>query len=241
MSADIQRSVVVKGITRLCHFTPSRNLQHIAARRTGVLATKQLTTEERLAYNATDLERLDGHVNHVCCSIEFPNAWYLARAQQKEVQFPDWVVLLIKPDYLWKDGTLFSPRNAAAGYGANLKAGSDGFEAMYAASVPGAYNRTYARSPLHHPACPTDQQAEVLVEDRILLEDVLAIAVRDADQAATERVRLRINGVDPGDFNFLVAPHMFSAHVLDRVIRQGLRPSETIVLPAGVADDNSHG
>lgn len=236
MTNDIEQLATARNITRLCHFTPSRNLQHIAAGRTGVLSTKSLSEAERAAFNATDLERLDRHTGHVCCSIEYPNAWYFRKARDKDPLFPDWVVLLFRPDYLWHPGTLFSPRNAAAGFGAGLKAGGDGFEAMFAPAVSGAYGRSYTRTPKQRPCCPTDQQAEVLVEDKLLLSDVIAVAVQSSDQAATERARLRVNGMDPNQFTFVIAPHMFNANSLDGVIRFGLTPSETVYSPPGAND-----
>ena len=60
MIEAIRRDAERRGTTRLCHFTPSRNLQHIAANRAGILATGQLTNDERATFNPTDLLRLDG-------------------------------------------------------------------------------------------------------------------------------------------------------------------------------------
>jgi len=113
MNRAILEEAVQRGITRLCHFTPSRNLAHILSGGLGILATKHLKDDERALYNATDLARLDGHEDHICCSIEYPNAWYFDRAKDREPLFRDWVVLLINPRYLWEDGTKFCPRNAA--------------------------------------------------------------------------------------------------------------------------------
>ena len=54
MIARIRDSAARRGVTRLCHFTPSRNLVHIAAGLTGILATARLAEQERAAYTATD-------------------------------------------------------------------------------------------------------------------------------------------------------------------------------------------
>ncbi len=40
MIADIRASAHVRGITRLCHFTPSRNLMHIATDPNGLLVSR---------------------------------------------------------------------------------------------------------------------------------------------------------------------------------------------------------
>lgn len=204
---EIQDQAQLRGIRRICHFTPSRNLQHIAAGGHGILSTKLLTESERSAFNPTDLLRLDNHTGHICCSIEYPNAWYFDRARTNEVLFPGWVVLMIRPDPLWQEGTLFSPRNAAAAGGGYLRSGVDGFNALFADRVSGTGGQTFMRSPKHPPACPTDQQAEVLVADRIKMDDIVAVGVPDLDQAKRERVGLRTNGLDPDAFKFVVAPH----------------------------------
>ncbi len=149
--------------------------------------------------------------------------------QAKDNLFPDWVVLLINPKYLWEDGTLFSPRNAAADYGRYITSGYAGFEGMYADEVVGTRNTVYRRTAQQSPASPTDQQAEVLIQDRILMEDILGVAVKNDEQGLTERARLKTNGVNPDMFRFIVAPHMFNKYDLDRVIKNGTRPPETLV------------
>lgn len=226
---SIVANINARGITRLCHFTPSRNLQHIAAGKVGVLSTANLTKSERGTFNPTDLERLDKRTTHICCSIEYPNAWYFDKARAKEKLFPDWVVLLIKPDYLTAETTLFCPRNAAAEGGRSILKGPDGFEAMYAERIRGAYGKTFHRGPNHLGPCPTDQQAEVLIFDRIHLADIIGVAVQSEDQARTEKVRLKINNIDPGSFRFVVAPHMFDKHALSNMITSGRRADETWV------------
>jgi hypothetical protein len=183
---EIRHECINLGISRLCHFTPSRNLAHIIAGRLGILATARLENSERNVFNATDLNRLDGHKNHICCSIEYPNGWYFSSTRSAEQLFKDWVVLLIKPDYLWQPDTLFCARNAAAGYGRYIQAGIAGFRLLYESSVIGAGNRTIRRGPKHLPTCPTDNQAEVLIPDCIRLSDVFGIVVQNEDQARNE-------------------------------------------------------
>lgn len=223
---DIAQLIAERGITRLCHFTPSRNLQHIAAGKVGVLSTAYLSEPERGTFNPTDLARLDGRTTHICCSIEYPNAWYFDKARGNEKLFPDWVVLLIKPDYLLAETTLFCPRNAAANGGRNILQGPGGFDAMYADRIKGAYNKTYVRSATHLSPCPTDQQAEVLIFDRINMADIVGVAVQTEDQAKTEKVRLKINNIDAEGFKFVVAPDLFNKFALSNLITSGNRAAE---------------
>lgn len=230
MIVEIDEELKRRGIRRLCHFTPSRNLQHIAAGKLGVLSTAALSDEERAAYNPTDLERYDGRKTHICCSIEYPNGWYFARARDKEPLFTDWVVLLLRPQLLAQDGTLFSPGNAAAGGGRHLAEGFKAFQSLFADAVAGK-NANYVRTPQRLPACPTDQQAEVLIEDRIPMEEILGVAVASEKQGLIEMARLRANGVDPAQFHFVSAPHMFNKHQLSAVIQNGATPAEPRIAP----------
>ncbi len=217
-----------RGVTRICHFTPSRNLVHIASGFTGVLATKKLQNDERTVFTPTDLLRLDKHEGYISCSIEYPNAWYFDKAQAKDILFKDWVVLLINPKYLWRDGTLFCPRNAASDYGAGIGKGPDAFNALYADSVQGAYGKVRSRSTNHLPSCPTDQQAEVLIPDQILLDDISGVVVSSDIQAKNEVSRFKYLSVAPNRFRLIVAPILFDKYTLSRYIQSGKRPSEAV-------------
>jgi hypothetical protein len=106
-------------------------------------------------------------------------------------------------------------------------AGLDGFQSLFAPSVLGAYRQARHRGPNHLKCSPTDDQAEVLVKSRIPLADVLGIAVKDESQAKNEIARLRLAGVDPRVFQFVVAPVLFNKYELSGAIRSGKRPAET--------------
>jgi hypothetical protein len=228
MIASVKVEVEKRGITRLCHFTPSRNLVHIVSGQAGILGTKELLEDQRALFTPTDTRRLDGHLECVCCSIEYPNTWYLAKAQEEEVLFPDWVIVLISPKYLWTPGTLFCPRNAAAGYGRYLAEGEIGYRAMFAPSVTGAAGRTRRRAEYHLPCCPTDDQAEVLIPTSIPASDILGIVVRSEAQAKNELARLRLVGVNVDFLNLLIAPELFDRYTLSARIREGVRPIERV-------------
>ncbi|MCL4851634.1 MAG: DUF4433 domain-containing protein [Bryobacteraceae bacterium] len=226
MKIDLAKEITARGITRLCHFTPSRNFGHILATGSGILSTKALQEDERAVYNQTDLQRLDSQPAHICCSIEYPNAWYLDRARAKERIFRDWLLLFLHPQLMLRKGTLFSARNAAAGMGAHLKLGVDGFQRMYADEVVGAYNRTFRRGPHHLSAAPTDQQAEVLIPDQVMRDEILGIAVMSKEQARNEVLRLSILGVSTDGLPIVIAPTLFDKDALNQSIRSGCRPKE---------------
>lgn len=218
----IRDSAARRGITRLCHFTPSRNLAHIATGLSGILASKSLAEAEKAIFNPTDSHRWDSYTDHVCCSIQYPNAWYFRTARTKERLFPDWVVLLIKAHYLWRAGTKFCPRNAAAGHGRTAAEGAAAFEALFAETVEGP--RAFSRGPRHPAFLPTDEQAEVLIPDCIQRQDVLGIAVGDDAQAKREASRLdTLEGNAPP---IAIVPEFFDPHALSRLLRGGKMPQE---------------
>ncbi|WP_454016866.1 DarT ssDNA thymidine ADP-ribosyltransferase family protein [Azospirillum sp. Marseille-Q6669] len=217
----IEEAAKELGITRLCHFTPSRKLAHILVGELGILATRNLTAAERDLFNATDLSRLDGKPECICCSIEYPNGWYFKKARERDPLFKDWVVLFIKPDYLWRDGVFFCPLNAAKAYGGHLRQGYEGFSRLYEGRVAGR-----SRSPGQLSCCPTDDQAEVLIPDRISVSDILGVAVASEQQALLEFARLKQCGYDASRIRFVVAPMLFESHALSGSIRAGRRPDE---------------
>ncbi len=229
MIAAIRAEAEQRGITRLCHLTPFRNLVHIATG-DGLLSTKHLSRAERVAFNQQDLERLDEHPDHICCSIEFPNIWYLRQrrreARGEERLFPDWVCLCLDPRSLWAESTLFCPRNAAAVRGRLVEAGAAAFSGLFAPSVPGAYANVYTRKPARPDACSTDDQAEVLVHRHIPLEDVQQIVVADESQAKRSFIGLTQIGVPEDLFEYVICAEFFAPRLLSSMIAAGRRPVE---------------
>ena len=86
MTYMIRQVATKREITRLCHFTPSRNLVHIATGLEGILSTKHLTDDEKAVFNPTDILRIDGFKDHVCCSLEFPNAG-ISKRHEREMRY----------------------------------------------------------------------------------------------------------------------------------------------------------
>lgn len=213
-----------RGITRLCHFTQSRKLPHILSSPDGVVSTALLseTTEDIL--DSTDPQRLDGYKGHVCCSVEYPNTWYLDKVRGKDPLFRDWVVLLLNPSVLWQEGTLFCPRNAATAYGRLVTPGHQGFSAMFAQQSQGAGGRTFSRRPEMLPGCPTDGQAEVLVARNVPRDRIMAVAVASQEQARIEALRLSLVG-SAVPVKWIVAPGLFNGSWKPATDR-GQRPIE---------------
>lgn len=217
-----------RGITRLAHFTPVRNLVHIATGQ-GLLSTQYLQTHERSHFTQQDLERLDGYPDHISCSIEYPNAYYVQRkrsdARGEGRLFPEWVCLFLIPSHLWRESTLLCRHNAAGARGAHVAAGAEAFREMFANSVD-APSRTWHRQ--LHPLCsPTDAQAEVLVHRRIPFDDVLGLAFADPGQASNTWAMLRQLEAPLAHLRFIVAPEFYAPTQLAVGLSRGRRPVET--------------
>lgn len=228
MSEAIKAEAERREVTRVCHFTNSANLVQILGSPEGICATRRLQRSSTAAYLPTDRQRLDGYDDHVCCSIEYPNAWYLDFSVANEKVFPDWVIIFIRPHCLWSSGTKFSPRNAAAGRGAFVEEGFESFLAMYAPAVLGAGRVERHRSTRHILACPTDDQAEVLIPENVPKSDIIGIGVRNIAQARRELSRLQQLGICSNNLSLIVAPVLFDKRTLAAAIRSGIRPKEEV-------------
>jgi hypothetical protein len=84
----IRQECASRGITRICHFTQSRNLAHIFDDPLGLCSTRTLQ-EHDLPHNPTDTERFDGRNDLICCSIEYPNTYYFIKVREREPLFKD--------------------------------------------------------------------------------------------------------------------------------------------------------
>lgn len=224
-------------ISRLAHFTPARNLVHIATSDDGLKST-QMLLEDRAEFNQQDLQRLDGHPTHISCAIEYPNSYYyknkLGNARGEERIFPNWVCLLLAPDYLWANSTLLCPHNASGKGGISVGSGLEVFMSMFADEIE-APRETWKRQ-AHPDWCPTDAQAEVLVHRQIPLSDVLGIVVESADQAADTHVILQQLGAPVDELPISICGEFYEPSRLAARLRTGERPVEEPWHPPSDAD-----
>ena len=219
---SIREEAAGRCICRLCHFTDSANLVSILSPSQGLRSTAYLRKVRIASSGTTDQWRRDGHPDHVCCSIQFPNAWCFRRIREGR-GYAHGVVLFIEPVYLWQPGTKFCPMNAATDSGRLIGEGPDAFRAMFAETVKG--RRTFTRGPHHPDILPTDEQAEVLVPNSIPRKHITGAAVRDEAQAAREHYDLLDHGITPPPL--VVVPEFYEPRSLSRLLRVGEMPAET--------------
>jgi len=179
-----KEEVARRQITRLVHFTPSINLLSIFEQ--GALLSckqlKQLAVEYPKLHlddyiEINDKLRLDRMEDHINLSVQHPNHWLFRRFREAWHNWCDsWCVISISPQCLSREGTLFSISNAPSGY--SQRYGIDGsfekFLSLFQDRVVtgNAYNqRILTRSGLAD-CHPTDVQAEVLVQERLLVREI---------------------------------------------------------------------
>jgi hypothetical protein len=222
----IEAECARRGVARLCHFTQVRTLFKIAQGKAGILSSKELAENSADIYKPTDSVRYDGLKDHVCCSVQFPNAYYLEKARAKDPVFRDWVVLFINPRYLWQLGTKFSPVNAAKGRGAFIAEGKSAFLGLFAPRPKGS---DFSRSPIHRDDSPTDLQAEVLVPDRIDITDITGVCFESVEQARDSIACLEIGGVATRLPPVSVCSQLFDPNAVRTIVRNGALCVETIL------------
>lgn len=216
-------------ITRVAHFTPSKNLWHIL-RDGEIRSSAELAANAPEYFDPTDRDRFDEQPEMVCCSPQFPNAYYLDKARSKPqfANFPDWSCVFLDPSLLSRPGVLFSGCNAAKRRGAYLKPGVEGLRESYA---PVSVTGEHRRSGRHHPQAPTDLQAEVLIPGPINLNLVTGLAVPSSDAAGLEYARLDVSALDPDRFTWIVAPDLFDKNRLRNLLKYGGEISESAWIP----------
>jgi len=220
---QIQQECAARGITRLCHFTQSRNLSHMFDEPNGLWSTRTLRNND-MPHNPTDPDRYDGRDDLICCSVEYPNTYYFVKVRGHDHIFKEWVVLYIDSSYLWHTDTHFCPCNASRERGRYIHSGIQSFQSLFGQTSPGI---NFTRPPKHLSASPTDIQAEVLVKDPMPLESIIGIAVQNDEQAQREIFRLNLQNILM-DKPIYVVPDLFNRSTLSRMIQRGVRVTEIL-------------
>jgi len=225
----IEAECARRGITRVVHFTQSRNLAHILPEPGGIKCTADIRREAADVLNVNDPSRLDQREDYISCTVQYPNYWMLRIMKDREKFFDEWAILLINSSVLWQPSTFFCPRNAAALGGALLATGATAFHGMFADTVTGQGGRTWRRTPKMLAHAPTDDQAEVMVHKYIPRSLITGVAVKSRELAVREQARLSIFAGVPR-IPWIVAPELFGV-APSTMVRQGQQPAEEIYAP----------
>lgn len=218
---ELNSEIKERGITRLCHFTKSKNLSYIFSddeNINGILASNCIEKEFK---DPNDLVRYDKRTDHINCSIQYPNFTFLQVCRKQEKLFKDMVILCIKPEVIMRKNTLFCKVNAATNNGEYIKAGIELFRELFQQHVV-AFNskskvKEFSREIFLPDNCTTDNQAEVMIYKKIPKELIQGIIVRSDFQARQELARLELNNINCDNIKIYVLPEMFDVHTLDKL------------------------
>lgn len=179
---EFETEIRNRHITRLCHFTKSSNLPFILGdgrfEKNGILSTDYIRKSNYL--EELDKKRFDGCTDCVCCSIQRPNSkyMYIRKKESKNDLFHQWAILYIDPSVITSESK-FSPVNAATACGENIESEISAFRGMFANPIVYKKNGTNQQKsrPNNMPLnFTTDEQAEVLIKDRIPKEKIIGVA-----------------------------------------------------------------
>ena len=212
--------LISRGVTRLCHFTKFQSLTHIISSADGIQASNSIRQDTK---NVTDTARYDGELDYICCSVQYPNSWFLQKAMQNNPDrvFKDWVVLYIDLNILKHRNTKFCPCNASKASGAYINNDMDQVESIFSHAVS---TFAYPRSANMLSCCPTDGQAEILIKDDIPRDYIKGIAAGDEDVAKRIYGMLKMYGLE--SIPIYIAPDVLTPS-WSNMIKRGQRPIET--------------
>ena len=214
---EFQDEIEQRGIEYLIHFTPAINLLSIFEQ--GKLLSRALL--EQFDIDQTDIFdyveftdeiRFDDK-SYINLSIQHPNSFLFNRFRQKTAEESHifWCVLKIDKKYIYQTDTLFSVTNAANSHN-KRNVGVTGdiskFRMLFANSlqIVTSYNsRTVSRNNLTG-KYPTDEQAEVLVKNEILVSDIIQVCFKDENDLAMGKAALS----EYNTSNFVVDASLFT-------------------------------
>lgn len=214
---EFQEEIANREIECLIHFTPTINLLSIFGQ--GKLLSRVFLESQDIDQTDifdyiefTDEIRFDDK-SYINLSAQHPNTFLFNRFREKtknEIHI-NWCVLKIDKKYIYQKDTLFSITNAANSYNkrnVGVTGDIDKFRLMFADSlrVVTSYNsRIITRGNLKD-KYPTDEQAEVLVKDEILVADILQVCFKDEQSLAAGKAALS----DFNTSNFVVDSTLFT-------------------------------
>jgi hypothetical protein len=214
----LEAAVQQRGIQHLVHFTTTFNLYGMF-QAGGVLSRKCLEasdvdTKDIMDFvKFTDEKRYDDP-SYINCSIEECNHGLFNTFQQKTKDEMDvhWCVLKLDAAIMMKPGVLFSRTNAANSHNkrtGGIRPGVAGFEALFLDELEVRSSRSNRRLTRHRlsPSQPTDEQAEVLIQDKVGLEAIRQICFLNKEELAECKAAFDSCGFDTS--KFVVDPSMF--------------------------------
>lgn len=187
----------------------------------GILATNIISDDVN---HPTDNVRYDNHPSYICCSVEFPNVWYLerTRANHADELFNDWVIVLIRPEVIQhQPDTKCSAVNAAKNRGGFIEYATKGnIQKLFADNVDGfpRYRNL--------PSCyASNAQAEILIKDIVPREFIYGVCVQNENMAV--RIQATLKTLNVTDLEIYISPDMFDKNAWKSKVVEGIDINET--------------
>lgn len=193
----VTQYVAQRGITEVLHFTTNRGALGVLASH-ALLSTARLPEEKYIQHiltlNCKDRLKDIDWIDYVSLSISRVNDWMFGRSEKwHEDDGVWWVVLSFDTSLLAHPDVHFVTTNNTYTDVLQRGTGVAGLSALFAPSVKwgwyGCSKRRYSGMP---DAWTTDPQAEVLYPQKVPIEYLRAIYVRQPDHADTVRSWFRI-------------------------------------------------
>lgn len=194
-----QKEITERKIEYLIHFTPTINLYSILENKK-IMSRAKLENLDIEQFDILDYIKFSDNIryddkNYINLSISSPNTFLFSKFQDNSKDSPEinWCVLKISTKYIYDNSTLFSVVNAAS-YSAKNQFGIskdfDGFKNIFMEEV--AYNsRCFNRIKYNlQDKYPTDIQAEVLVKDTILSDDIIEVCFKNEEDLAQAKAAM---------------------------------------------------
>lgn len=184
---DIQEAVQELGVEKLYHFTRASNLESILE--FGILSVFDLENNE-MPHDRNDIYRHDKRPTGISTSISFPNSRMFYKYRMI-APGECWVVLEIDPSILYELDCLFCRHNAADKRISQLSDSdlrqSSALKSMF------SDEENFPRSPSLRDDDPTDEQAEVLVMEKIDPKYIAAVIFESYESYEQDFATIRKN------------------------------------------------
>lgn len=198
-----------RGITEILHYTSEKGVMGSIIV-DALLSRRDVETNTEVAYiyeGVWDRSRDLQWIGHTSMSVTQVNIDLFARSRNNHPQWW-WAIMSFPIDILDDPDVVFTTTNNAYTETCKRGAGLDGFNAMFADSVPWGKFNTIARRFDDHPcALPTHGAAEVLYPRPLPLGRMSCLYVPDDTRNSLIQSWCEIYGRDP--LNIVVDPELF--------------------------------
>ena len=197
----IKGIVEERKIRSVVHFTRLENLASILEN--GLIPVSELK-KYAMNFVNNDKNRYDYRKGCICTSLEYPNSWVMQRFMDN-CKDSKWVIIVIDSCVLYENNCFFAEYNAATkeiqkkiNSMNSPEALNNLFKPVVEVNLSDGNKRVFDRRqwPMKIDCFPTSDQAEVLVEGRIVKEKIKTVFFMDRKDASKFRKKCNANNIN---------------------------------------------